>query len=239
MARKRLIFFCSLTILTSILIFGVTFHFSKSRTTQLFGAVFSRSETSKPIVALTLDDGPSLRFTSEVLAVLKSKNVVATFFLTGKEVEETPAGAQSIMEAGHEIGNHSYSHSNMTLMSFSTVAEEIERTDTAIRMAGYRREIHFRPPYGKKLVSLPWYLSKHNRKTVMWDVEPESFPDIDGDADAITKHVLDNVRSGSVIIMHVMYRSRAASREALPKIIDSLRERGFTFVTVSTLMDEK
>lgn len=239
MARKRLVYVGSLTILASVLIFAAVFQFSKSRTTQLFGEVFARSETSKPIVALTFDDGPSLRFTSEVLAVLRSRNVVATFFLTGKEVEENVAGAQSMMEAGHEIGNHSYSHSNMTLMGFRTVAEEIERTDTAIRMAGYGGEIHFRPPYGKKLVSLPWYLSKHNRKTVMWDVEPESFPDIDGNAEAITKHVLDNVRSGSVIIMHVMYRSRAASREALPKIIDGLRERGYAFVTVSTLMGEK
>jgi peptidoglycan/xylan/chitin deacetylase (PgdA/CDA1 family) len=73
----------------------------------------------------------------------------------------------------------------------------------------------------------------------MWDVEPESFPDIDGNADAITRHVLDNTRSGSVIIMHPMYRSREPSRQALPDIIDGLRVRGFTFVTVSQLMAER
>lgn len=223
-----------------ICVLGVgAFQFSKSRTTQMFGEVFARSEAGKPVIALTFDDGPSSRFTPEVLSILKSRNVSATFFITGKEAEENVASVKSIIDQGHEIGNHSYSHPNMTLLGSSRVAEEIERTDAAIRAAGYQGEIHFRPPYGKKLFSLPWYLSKHDRKTIMWDVEPESFPEIDGDAEAITKHVLDKARNGSVILMHVMYRNREASRMALPKIIDGLRERGFAFATVSEMMAQQ
>ncbi|MDM9627334.1 polysaccharide deacetylase family protein [Rhizobium sp. S152] len=240
MSRKRRLvsssFLGALAVLTASF---CVFQFSKSRTTQLFGEVFARLETEKPLVALTFDDGPSSRFTPEILEILKSRGVSATFFLIGREIEENRSAAQAIIEAGHEIGNHSYSHFNMTLMGPDTVAKEIELTDAAIRAAGYQGEIYFRPPYGKKLVSLPWYLSRHDRKTIMWDVEPESFPEIDGNADAITKYVLDNARSGSVIIMHVMYRSREPSRRALPRIIDGLQERGFRFATISELMAER
>ncbi|MCU6535065.1 polysaccharide deacetylase family protein, partial [Klebsiella pneumoniae] len=159
--------------------------------------------------------------------------VNATLFLTGKEIEENLPLARLIMAAGHEIGNHSYSHSNMAWMGSTRVKEEIERTDVAIRAAGYQGEILFRPPYGKKLVTLPWYLSQHGRKTIMWDVEPESFPEVADNADAMTRYVLDNAKNGSIIILHVMYRSREVSRQALPQIIDGLRQRGFEFVTVS------
>jgi peptidoglycan-N-acetylglucosamine deacetylase len=227
---SSLLLVCILATLYSI------FEFSKSRTSQMFGELVARVETDKPVVALTLDDGPTAEFTQEVLAILKAKGVSATFFVTGKEAEENGAQLRAIVEAGHEVGNHSYSHSYMTLMGPGTIAEEIERTDAAIRAAGFEGEIHFRPPYGKKLFTLPWYLSEHHRKTIMWDVEPESFPEIDGNAAAITRYVVDHVRNGSIIIMHVMYDSRAASRAALPDIIDGLRQRGFEFVTVSELI---
>lgn len=210
--------------------------FSKSRTSQLFGDIIARVETDKPVVALTFDDGPSPRFTQDVLSILKDRNVTATFFLTGKEIEENLPLARLVIAAGHEIGNHSYSHSSMAWMGSTRVKEEIERTDVAIRAAGYQGEILFRPPYGKKLVTLPWYLSQHDRKTIMWDVEPESFPEVADNAEAMTRYVLDNARSGSIIILHVMYRSRDVSRQALPQIIDGLRQRGFEFVTVSQLL---
>jgi len=73
----------------------------------------------------------------------------------------------------------------------------------------------------------------------MWDVEPESFPDVAGDTAAFAKHVIEQTKNGSIIIMHVMYRSREISRQALPLIIDGLRQRGFEFVTVSQLLDSR
>lgn len=217
---------------------GIYFY-SKSRTTQLFGEIIARVETDKPKVALTFDDGPTRRFTQDVLATLRERNVTATFFLIGKEIEENLPQAREIVADGHEVGNHTYTHPRMVFVTPSTVRNEIERTDAAIRMAGYRGEILFRPPNGKKLVTLPWYLSQHDRKTIMWDVEPESFPDVTANAEAFTKHVLDNTKNGSIILMHVMYRSGEVSRQALPMIIDGLRQRGFEFVTVSQLLAEK
>ncbi|MGV1870134.1 polysaccharide deacetylase family protein [Agrobacterium rosae] len=235
--RRFIPVFLFLIALVGVLI-GMHF-LSKSRTTQLFGDIVARVETDKPIVALTFDDGPSPRFTQDVLTILKDRNVTATLFLTGKEIEENLPLARLMMAAGHEIGNHSYSHSNMAWMGSTRVKEEIERTDVAIRAAGYQGEILFRPPYGKKLVTLPWYLSQHGRKTIMWDVEPESFPEVADNADAMTRYVLDNAKNGSIIILHVMYRSRDVSRQALPQIIDGLRQRGFKFVTVSQLIQNQ
>lgn len=216
-------------------VFGL-FQLSKARGYQLFGTIVPRVETSAPLVALTLDDGPTLRYTRDVLNLLDEENVKATFFLTGKEIEETPALAADIVRRGHQVANHSFSHSNMTLMGLVKVRDEIETTDRAIRAAGYQGVIYFRPPYGKKLFTLPWYLSQTARTSITWDVEPESYPDIAEDADAIAEYVIKNARSGSIILLHVMYRSREASRQALPKIIDGLRSRGFQFVTVSELM---
>lgn len=216
-------------------VFGL-FQLSKARGYQLFGTIVPRVETSEPLVALTLDDGPTLRYTRDVLNLLDEKNVKATFFLTGKEMEETPALAADIVRRGHQVANHSFSHSNMSLMGLAKVRDEIETTDRAIRAAGYQGEIYFRPPYGKKLFTLPWYLSQTGRTSITWDVEPESYPDIAEDPDAIAEYVLQNAKSGSIILLHVMYRSREASRQALPKIIDGVRSRGFQFVTVSELM---
>ncbi len=216
-------------------VFGL-FQLSKARGYQLFGTIVPRVETSEPLVALTLDDGPTLRYTRDVLNLLDEKNVKATFFLTGKEIEETPALAADIVRRGHQVANHSFSHSNMTLMGLAKVRDEIETTDRAIRAAGYQGVIYFRPPYGKKLFTLPWYLSQTARTSITWDVEPESYPDIAEDPDAIAEYVIQNARSGSIILLHVMYRSREASRQALPKIIDGVRSRGFQFVTVSELM---
>lgn len=213
--------------------------YSNARTTQLFGDIIARVETNKPVVALTFDDGPSVRFTTDVLTVLKDRDVKATFFLIGKETAENLPQARLIVDAGHEIGNHSYTHSNMAWMGPGSVKDEIERTDAAIRSAGYQGEILFRPPNGKKLVTLPWYLWQNGRKTIMWDVEPESYPEITANADAMTRYVVDNAKNGSIILLHVMYRSRDVSRQALPQIIDGLRQKGFGFVTVSELLNDR
>ncbi|AYM06303.1 polysaccharide deacetylase family protein [Agrobacterium radiobacter] len=232
--KRTVSLFLVLAALAAVLI-GVHF-FSKSRTTQLFGGIIARVETERPVVALTFDDGPSVRFTPDVLTILRERGVKATFFLTGKETEENLPQARMIVSEGHQLGNHSYTHSNMMFMGPARIREEIERTDAAIRAAGYEGEIMFRPPYGKKLLTLPWYLSRHDRATIMWDVEPESFPDVAEDASALASHVIEQTRNGSIIIMHVMYRSREVSRQALPLIIDGLRQRGFEFVTVAQLL---
>jgi len=124
-------------------------------------------------------------------------------------------------------------------MSQTAIAKEIEQTDLLIRQAGYQGDIVFRPPYGKKLFGLPWYLQQHNRLTVMWDLEPESDAALAKDARAMAQYVIANAKPGSIILLHVMYQSRQSSRDALPLIIAGLQQQGYRFVTVNTLLQAR
>jgi chitin deacetylase len=209
---------------------------SRSRTFQFFGRIVPRVETSQKLVALTFDDGPTRDVTPEVLRLLRESGVRATFFVTGGELERNIDAGREIVAAGHELGNHSYSHERMVLVTPSYVRREVERTDELIRAAGHAGEIYFRPPYGKKLFALPFYLSRHDRKTITWDVEPDSDLPADATAADITRHVLDRTRPGSIILLHVMYPSRAETLRAVPSVVEGLRREGYRLVTVSELL---
>ena len=212
------------------------YQISRSRTFQFFGRLVPRVNTSQKVVALTFDDGPTPDATRQILSILERENVRATFFVIGAELEKNMAEGKSIVAAGHELGNHTYSHERMVLVTPSFVAREVERTDELIREAGYRGEIFFRPPYGKKLFALPYYLSSTNRKSVTWDVEPDSYPEVAADSEKIVEHVLSKTRPGSIIILHVMYPNRAESLKAVTKIIEGLKAQGYSFKTVSELL---
>lgn len=213
-----------------------TWQLTKSRQVQLFGRMVTRVATAEPVVALTFDDGPMPGYTDGVLAALAAEGVKATFFAVGSALEAHMAEAQRIVAAGHELGNHSYSHTQMVGVPYAFVQQEIERTDALIRAAGFGGETLFRPPYSKRFVILPYYLSQTGRTTVLWDVEPESYPDVAKDAGKITQHVLERSRPGSIILLHVMFPGGEETRRALPGIIRGLKEQGYRFVTVSELL---
>jgi peptidoglycan-N-acetylglucosamine deacetylase len=224
-----------LSLLGGALVLGglvAAWRLSGSRSTQLFGELVTSVPTADSVVALTFDDGPVPPYTDTVLALLRREDVRATFFVTGGSVARSPDLARRIHEEGHELGNHSYSHRRMVLMSSNTVREEVEMTDSLIRAAGVTGPIHFRPPYGKRLVILPWYLSRTDRATVLWSLEPDSWFDQHTD---MVRHVSDNVQPGSIILLHVEISSRAEERAALPLMIRDLKQRGYRFVTVSEL----
>ncbi|MBO0678808.1 polysaccharide deacetylase family protein [Mycolicibacterium sp. S2-37] len=204
-----------------------------ARTFQLAGQLVSRVATEDKVVALTFDDGPSPHV-AELLDLLAEVDVRATFYLNGRDLQRFPHFGAAIAAAGHEIGNHSFSHRRMVLVSPATVAAEIEGTDAQIRATGYTGPITFRPPYGKKLWTLPRYLAEHGRTTVMWDVEPDSADE--QDATTITRQAVDATRPGSIILLHVMFDGRDASRAAVSSIINGLRDRGYDFLTVSDLL---
>ena len=209
------------------------YRISKSRTFQFFGEIYSRVETPEKVVALTFDDGPTKANTDKILAILQEENVEATFYLMGAEIEKNPGEAEKIAAAGHELGNHTYHHERMWFVSPDFVETEVEKTDELIKKAGYTGEITFRPPFGKKLFVLPWYLSSTGRKTITWDVEPETYFQKSED---MVKYSLENTRNGSIILLHVMYDNRAESMKSIQPIISGLREKGFVFKTVSELI---
>ena len=211
--------------------FGL-YKISKSRSLQFFGDITNRVNTEERVVALTFDDGPT-EYTNAVLDILEERDVSATFYVTGSDLEKYPDIGAAIVKAGHDLGNHSYSHSRLLLKSQHFIDDEIQTTNELIRQAGFDGGITFRPPYGKKLLGLPWYLMMHGIETVTWDVEPDSFGT---ESDFIVQYTIEHTNNGSIILLHPFCTSCSGQRDAIPKIIDALREQGYTFVTISELL---
>ncbi len=226
--------------LIALLLFVAGFYgfwqISKSRTFQLLGEIVPRVETSQKVVALTFDDGPTVEGANEILAILDQYQVKATFFLIGADMEKNPESVKQLIAAGHEIGNHSYSHERMFFKTPSFIQHEIDYTDQLIRDAGYSGDIHFRAPFGKKFLLLPYYLSRRGKRNIMWDVEPNTFPEIDRDAGKIVDYTLQHTRPGSIILLHIMYKGREESMKAVSGIIKGLQEQGYEFKTVAELL---
>lgn len=225
--------------LFTIIIFLITFYglflVSKSRTFQFFGGITSSIKTDQKVIALTFDDAPS-EYSNEVVNILTEKNIKATFYAIGQNIEKYPEEAKYIVSHGHSLGNHSYSHQRFLLKFWSFIDYEIQTTNQLIKNAGYQGEITFRPPNGKKLFLLPWYLKQHGIKTIMWDVEPDTY--VTGSDQALVDYTLEHTQPGSIILLHPFCESTCkADREALPQIIDKLHEMGYQFLTASELLE--
>ncbi len=235
MKKKAILFLVSFIIAIGFL-FGL-YKLMNSTTFQVSGEIIDHKDTEKKLVALTFDDGPNEN-TDEILRILEEKSVRATFFLIGENIEKNASEAKKIVAAGHQLGNHSYSHTRMIFKSPGFVASEIEKTNTLIKDAGYAGEITFRPPYGKKLFVLPMYLNQHHIKTIMWNHDPLQELPPTSTSQEMSVYVSENAKPGSIILIHPWYGLENNSRDAIPNIIDRLKEKGFEFVTVHELLAE-
>ena len=207
-----------------------------SRSFQLCGTLVNRVNTDQKVIALTFDDGPKPDYTEQILELLDEEKVKATFFLLGRDIEEFPEQAKKINLSGHEIGNHTYSHRRMLLVTARKVAWEIEKTAALIKRSGYQKKTVFRPPFGTKFIALPWYLKQKGIVNVTWDIEPETNKDSEGDPDRIEDYVVKHAKPGSIVLLHVMFDSRKPTMQAVPKIIRRLKNEGYQFLTVSELI---
>lgn len=203
-----------------------------SSTFQLFGDYVARVETNERVVALSFDDGPSPWHTPKVLDALDRHHVKATFFMMGRNVERFPAVARDVLRRGHEIGNHSYSHPKLVLMSPQRVREEIERTDTLLRGIGVTGEIHFRPPHAAKFIVLPCVLGRMKKLSVLGDVDPEEWKGYT--APVLTASILRQARPGSIIGLHDP--NGTETLKALENVLTALTAQGYQIGTVSELL---
>lgn len=197
-----------------------------SHTMQLLGSHLAALATRRRSVVLSFDDGPDPASTPAILSALRARRVKASFFLIGERIERYPQLAARLVAEGHEIGNHSYSHPRMVLEHPFAYAREIDRTDRLIRRLGYRGTIDFRPPYGQKLVVLPWLLARRHKLSVLWSIDSRDW--IDRDPEAIAGRVLSQVRPGSIVLLHDLPHTA----RALPRILDGLRQRGYSVRTL-------
>ena len=177
-------------------------------------------------VALTFDDGPSA-YTNRLLDSLIAMQVPAAFFVVGQQVQARPSTVLRAHQAGFDIENHTYSHPRLTTLSLSGQQAEVRRVDDALVAAGVPRSTLLRPPYGS------WNSSARQlgKPLILWSVDPR---DWDGrTASQIRSHVVANTVAGSIVLMH---DTVAATVDAVPGIVSDLRARGFTLVTVETLI---
>jgi peptidoglycan/xylan/chitin deacetylase (PgdA/CDA1 family) len=187
-------------------------------------------------VALTFDAGWEWVPVPSLLEVLEGYGLKVTFFPRGKWIEDHPDLVRAILAAGHEIGNHSYTHpNNMPDLSLAEVEAEIRLAKEALlRVAGSQaiRPL-YRPPYGTQTPAAAQALAKYGYGwSVMWQADSIDWSE-DSGTDEIVNNVLSKVKDGGIVLMHV---GRIQTVEALPRIIEGLRARGYEIVGVSKLL---
>ena len=186
------------------------------------------SAAENKYVALTFDDGPSGRFTRRLLEGLEERGAKATFLVCGYRLKQYPELAEQMVNQGHELGLHGYSHDNMKTMSRRQIAQELMDTE-ALLPKGCRVRF-LRPPGGCCSDGVRQVARARNYAILDWSVDPRDWAI--KDAAAIETAVVDRVKDGDIVLLHDMSDS---SVNAALAIINRLKAEGFTFVTVSEL----
>jgi chitin deacetylase len=189
-----------------------------------------RIKPTTNVVALTFDDGPWPRETDRVLAVLKEHKVKATFFMIGRHLETYPQIARRVRDAGHEIGSHSWNHSIRPRGARS----EITRTDAILKRLLKQETPLFRPPFGALHNGMAKNAKALGKTVVLWSADSNDWDH--ASADSIYNKVMLQTRPGGIILLHDGGGDRTATVQALPRIIKSLRSKGYRFVTVPELL---
>ena len=191
------------------------------------GKITGEEDVAKKI-ALTFDDGPHPRYTEQLLDGLKERNVVATFFVTGENAQNYPNIIRREQEEGHLIGNHTYSHIQLTSGNRETFREELVRTNEILENITGEKVSFVRPPYGSWDKSFEKEL---NMFPVLWNIDPLDW--CSHNAECIAAKVVENAGDGDIILMHDYYDT---SVTAALEVVDVLQKRGFQFVTVEEIL---
>jgi peptidoglycan/xylan/chitin deacetylase (PgdA/CDA1 family) len=176
-------------------------------------------------IYLTFDDGPTPEVTTWVLSVLKKYEIKATFFVVGENVKKHPEIYQQLINEGHAIGNHTYNHLNGWKSKSSDYIQNIEKCAELVESN------LFRPPYGR-IKNTQIKELKQEYSIIMWDV-------LSGDFDAgltpekCVENVINNTKSGSIIVFHDSIKAEKNLKYALPKTIEYLKNQGFVFGVIS------
>jgi peptidoglycan/xylan/chitin deacetylase (PgdA/CDA1 family) len=183
---------------------------------------------AKPCLVLSFDDGPHEIVTTQVLDILKRYNIKATFFVVGSRVASREALLQREYREGHEIGNHSWSHPDLTKLSPVDAERQITDTQRAIAGAGVPAPQLLRPPYG----AIDNMVASRTKLTVVrWNIDPEDWGH--KDPAAVQQNILAHARPGAIILLHDIDLVTVA---ALDPAIVALQSQ-YQFVTVSQLLD--
>ncbi len=187
-----------------------------------------KEDTAVKKIALTYDDGPDPVYTEELLAVLEAENVRATFFLLGQEIAGQEEIVKKMYDAGHILGNHTYSHVDLLGLSEWEALEQLRKTNEVIAACTGEYPQYFRPPFGRCSESINKQISM---LMIMWTLDTRDWEC--QDTGVIVENIVQNVKENDIILMHDGYETTV---EATRQVIPILKERGYTFVTVEELM---
>lgn len=197
---------------------------------------FSRGSDNSPKIALTFDAGASSTPTPKILDVLAKHNLHATFFLTGKWLRQNPELGRRIVEEGHEVGNHTYSHKRLTTLSEGDIAKEVGRTEELVlETTGRSAKPLLRVPYGDRDERVLSTLAELGYYSIYWDLDSWDSVKANITSDEIKQRVIGKTRNGSIILMHC---GSAATADALDSMLQKLLNAGYEPVSVSELMQE-
>ena len=188
--------------------------------------------TGNKVIALTFDDGPG-PYTAHLLDILDQYGAKATFFLIGSKVSGQASVVRSIQARGHQLGNHSWSHPELPKLSVDQIAGEIDRTNEAIRQATGVKPSILRPPYGAVNGVVLEQLRLRNMSSILWSVDTRDWAD--RNSEIVCSRAVAGARNGAVILMHDIHPT---SVNAVPCILNSLKQQGYSFVTVQNLIGD-
>jgi peptidoglycan-N-acetylglucosamine deacetylase len=196
-----------------------------------YGKVIA-GDPDRPTVALTFDDGPYGFRSAAVLEVLKRQNVPATFFMVGRQIEKYPDLVIRTVLEGHECANHSFHHYRLPKIPLEEVVEELNSTNDALKkILGVRSRL-FRPPGGEYNLGIQKVIEHLGYINVLWSADPADYRDNCTSQDVVNI-IMRDLRPGGIILLH---DGLERSTQALPELIKRVREKGWSFVTVSELL---
>lgn len=185
-------------------------------------------DPDKPMVALTFDDGPTRQYTTMILDCLKENQAYATFFVLGSRIDNATDLLERMVLEGNEIGNHTYSHKQLTTLNEESIANEIKEANEKIYQVTHNQPSVLRPPYGSYNETVINHLGE--MRIVTWTVDSEDWRS--KNAETIVNKVMNDVKDKDIILLHDLYLSTA---QAACMLIPRLQEEGYQLVTVSDL----
>jgi peptidoglycan-N-acetylglucosamine deacetylase len=206
---------------------------------QWFGHTFTGLARGSKELALTYDDGPNDPHTQRLLDVLARHDVRATFFLIGRYVQRRPDIVRELVKAGHEVGNHTFTHPLLTFRSAQEVRSELEQCDKALTDAVGEHPNLFRPPFGGRRPAVLRVARRMGLEPIMWNVTGYDWNATA--AEPIEQKVASQVQGGNVILLHDGgHREFGANRSytvtATDRLIPRYKSEGYEFVTIPEMM---
>lgn len=192
-----------------------------------------KGNPEKPMVSFIINVAWGNEYLSPILATLKKHHVHASFFLEGRWVKNHPELAKMIASAGHEVGNHSYTHPDMKKISNDLISQEIRRTNEVIKATTEQTPLWFAPPSGSIREDVVTIAASEKMGTVMWSVDTIDWKK--PSPQELINRVMGKVHNGALILMH----PTEATASALDTLILTIKDKGLEIDTVSTLLSEE